>query len=74
MKNKGEREEIKKYKYKQRLEKLGLLNEHPEALDNPRGECYNFTGYKNSSKPCSCCMCSKHKKYNRAKNKNKDYE
>jgi hypothetical protein len=74
MKNKGEREEIKKRKYKQRLESYRLLKDHPEALVNPRGESYNFTGYKESGKPCSCYICSKHKKYKRSKNKNKDYE
>jgi hypothetical protein len=45
---------------------IGHLNS--ETLANPKGESYNFVGYRNSSNPCSCGMCS-HKKYNRAKMK-----
>lgn len=76
--NKGRRQEIAKRKYIKRLKNLGLLNEFPEAKNNPRGEHngipYNLTGYVTTGKPCSCFMCSKHRKYNRAKNKYKNEE
>jgi hypothetical protein len=64
--NKARRHEIKLLKYKRRLLMIGHLNS--ETLANPKGESYNFVGYRNSSNPCSCGMCS-HKKYNRAKMK-----
>ena len=63
--NKAYRQELKKLKYKKRLRKIGCLNN--ETLLNPKGNAYNFTGYKNSSNPCSCIFCSPNK-YNRAKN------
>lgn len=77
--NKGRRNELKQLKYKKRLKLRGEWNIHTSA--NPRGEMpterdqpyhYNYTGYKTSSAPCSCPMCSC-KKYNRAKvNKHED--
>lgn len=76
--NKGRRQEIKKRKYIKRLKTLGLLNEFPEARISPKGKHngipFNFTGYVTTGKPCSCYVCSKHKKYNRAKNKFKNEE
>lgn len=69
--NKARRQELKQLRYKKRLLVLGLLS--TDTLLNPKGTqnnvCYNFTGYKNSSNPCSCYLCS-NRKYNRAKSKN----
>ena len=71
MKNKGLRQEIKQRKYLKRLKRHGFHKEYLGSIENPRGEKYNFTGYKTSSNPCSCYLCS-HQKYNRAKIKNQN--
>lgn len=69
--NKARRQELKNLKYKKRLKRIGKCN--AKTLANPKGERYNYTGYKNSSKPCSCPVCSPYK-YNRAKQKRKDFD
>ena len=62
--DKGRRNELKKLKYKRRLEIIGKLNS--DTLSNPKGVHngvpYNFTGFVNSGKPCSCFVCSGHSK------------
>jgi hypothetical protein len=60
--NKARRQELKKLKYKKRLIKMGYWNENTSK--SPKGKGYNFTGFLNSSKPCSCSVC-RHQKYNR---------
>lgn len=62
--NKARRQELKNLKYKKRLRLIGSLNN--DTLVNPKGHNYNYTGFKNSSKPCSCPVCSPYK-YDRAK-------
>lgn len=64
--NKGRRHELKQLKYKRRLKMIGASS--AETLANPKGHKYNYTGYKNSSNPCSCIICSPYK-YIRAKAK-----
>jgi len=80
--NKGRRLELKKTKYKKRLSKMRLHGDGINVnviLHNPKGQTsngvtYNFTGFKNSSKSCSCSMCSP-AKYDRViKHKNRDLD
>jgi len=66
--NKGLREEKRKLKFKKRLRNIGVANH--EILTKPKGEGYNYTGFIESGKPCSCFVCS-NEKYNRAKEKQK---
>lgn len=64
--NKGRRHELKQLKYKRRLKMIGASS--AETLANPKGHKYNYTGYKNSSNPCSCYACQQvEENYNRAK-------
>lgn len=64
--NKARRNELKQLKYKRRLKIIGQCN--AETLANPKGERYNFTGFKTSGKPCSCYACQQiEDSYNRAK-------
>jgi hypothetical protein len=62
--DKARRNEIKKLKYKKRLIRIGEWNE--DTKRSPKGEKYDFTGFLNSSNPCSCWAC-RGDKYNRAK-------
>lgn len=66
--NKGLREEKRKLKFKKRLRNIGVTDH--EILKKPKGERYNYTGFIESGKPCSCPVC-RHEKYNRAKEKSK---
>ncbi|RYY10653.1 MAG: hypothetical protein EOO04_36540 [Chitinophagaceae bacterium] len=70
--NKARRHELMMLKYKKRLKLKGLP---AECLKNPlvvvNGITYNVTGYRNSSKPCSCFFC-RHEKYNRARTKREE--
>lgn len=66
--NKKLREEKRKLKFKKRLRNIGVTD--PQILKKPKGEKYNYTGFIESGKPCSCFVCSS-KKYNRAKEKQK---
>lgn len=68
--NKGRRNELKQLKYRKRLKRMGQLN--AESIASPKGENFNFIGFKNHSAPCSCIVCS-HRKYNRARTKNDQY-
>ncbi len=58
--NKGRRNELRKLKYKRRLKLMGCLS--PETLNRPKGVrmgvSYNFTGFIESGKPCSCEFCT----------------
>ena len=65
MPNKARRNELKKLKYKKRLEQLGLK-------EGPKN---NYHAYRSHGSPCSCYMC-KDKKYregDRQKFKKEDY-
>ena len=61
--NKARRHELKKLKYKKRLIRIGSWDN--ETAKSPIGEHYNYTGFLNSSNPCSCFMCS-NQKYKRS--------
>jgi hypothetical protein len=56
--NKGRRQELKKLKFLRRLKLYGLLQEWIENKGN-------FNGFRTTGKPCSCFICSGHKKYKR---------
>lgn len=57
--NKGLRQEIKRRKYKQRLDLYGLKNKDG-----------NFHSFKNSSVPCSCSIC-RDEKYRETRKKHR---